>query len=436
MTAFISIQEAEQKADQEEQEVSIRGWVWRERGSNKLKFITLRDSTGVLQCVLTKDTVGEEKFAVADTVHIEASMTLTGTIKKDERAPTGYEMHVKDFEIIGECENFPITKDQSPEFLLDNRHLWIRSRKLQAVMKVKSTITESIHDFFRKKKYFEFYPPILQPSQCEGGSTLFEVKYYQDKTYLSQSWQLYAEAMIYSLEKIYCIAPAFRAEKSKTSRHLSEFWMAEMEGAWLTLHDVTENAKELVKYIIKQVLEKNGKEITFLKRDLETLKKAATAEYPTITYTKALELLKEKGMNVEWGKDLRTLEEDELMKHFDTPVVVTEYPKEVMAFYKPVKDKHAEKQVALCFDMLAPEGYGEIVGGSQRETSLEELKKHLEKQGEDPSNYEWYMDLRRYGSVPHAGYGMGVERVVAWICGLDNIKDAIGFPRTMLRKSP
>jgi asparaginyl-tRNA synthetase len=332
-------------------------------------------------------------------------------------------------------DSYPITKDQSVEFLADNRHLWIRSRRMQAIFKIRSTITGAIHEFFRSRGYYEYHAPILQPNACEGGSTLFEVNYFKNKMFLAQSWQLYAEAGVFSLEKIYNVSPTFRAEKSKTSRHLAEFWMAEMEGAWMKLEDVTEIAKEEIQFIVGQVLEKNGKELALLERDVTPLQIVAKKKFPTITYTEALKLLNEKcNMDVSWGKDLRTVEEEKLMTLFDTPVVVTEYPKEVMAFYKPVKEE--DPKVALCFDMLAPEGYGEIVGGSQRDTNVEEMIKALKEEGEDPTTYDWYFDLRKYGSVPHSGYGVGVERIIAWICGLDTVKDAIAFPRTMERFTP
>ncbi|MBW3000197.1 asparagine--tRNA ligase [Candidatus Woesearchaeota archaeon] len=414
--------------------VSIRGWVFRERGSSKLKFIVLRDVTGTIQCTINKAKVGDEQFKIASAVQVEASMRIHGTIKKDERAPGGYEIQVEKFDVVGWSDTFPITKDQSTEFLLDKRHLWMRSRKMTAIMKIRSTVFWAIHKFFRDKKYFEMAPPIFTPSACEGGSTLFEVKYYNDKVYLTQSWQLYAEAAIFGMENIYCISPCFRSERSKTSRHLSEFWMAEMEAAWLHLDDIVKIAKELVAFIVEKVVEENEDELKFLGQDVEKLKKIKLP-FKTITYTEALKILKEKSkMDVKWGKDLRTIEEDELMKHFDKPVVVTNYPKETMAFYKPADPK--DPKTALCFDMLAPEGYGEIIGGSERDTNLEALKESLEKEGEKLDNYDWYLDLRRYGSVPHSGFGLGVERVIAWICGLENIKDAIPFPRTMLRKMP
>jgi asparaginyl-tRNA synthetase len=296
-------------------------------------------------------------------------------------------------------------------------------------------VVGAIHKFFRERGYYEFDAPVLQPSQCEGGSTLFEVKYYDNKTYLSQSWQLYAEAAVFSLEKIYNMGPTFRAERSKTSRHLSEFWMAEMEVAWANLHDVTEIAKEEIKFILKEVLKHNKRELEILEQDIKKLERIAKSKFPTITYTDALNILKEKeNMKVEWGKDLRTIEEDKLMNHFDTPVVITNYPMEIMAFYKPKDPK--DPKTALCFDMIAPGGYGELVGGSQRSLNINEMKQRLKDIGEKVENYQWYFDLRRYGSIPHAGYGLGVERVVAWICGIGNIKDTIPFPRTVLRFKP
>lgn len=432
MVKYISIQEAMDKGSGK---VNIRGWIHRERGSNKIKFIVLRDSTNIIQCVIQKETVGEEKFQIIKKIQVEASIKLTGEIKKDDRAPTGYELQVDDFEVVGESDTYPITKDQSPEFLLDKRHLWIRSRKLTAIMKVRSTVAGAIHKFFRDRGYYEFDAPILQPNQCEGGSTLFEVKYYKEKTFLAQTWQLYAEAAIFSLEKIYNFGPTFRAEKSKTSRHLSEFWMAEMEAAWMELPELIETAKDEIKFIISEVLKHNKKELELLESDIEKLQKMVKKEWPTLTYDEVLKILKEKDtMEVEWGKDLRTIEEDTVMKHFDTPIVVTNYPKETMAFYK-AEDPDKPK-TALCFDMLAPDSYGEIIGGSQRDTDVNSIIKELKRDGEDPKNYEFYLDLRKYGSIPHSGYGVGVERIIAWICGLENIKDAIAFPRTMLRWSP
>ena len=432
MTKFLTVKEAMEKG---KGKVALRGWVWRERKSNAYAFIVLRDHTDVIQCVIEKDKVSKKIWEDTEKLLIESSLELEGIIKEEKRAPTGYEVHVDKLNVVQFAERFPIVKDQSPEFLLDNRHLWIRSRKMVAIMKIRSTVLGAIHKFFREKGYIEFTPPIFQPTQSEGGSTLFEVKYFKETTYLSQTWQLYAEAAVFALGKIYDVSPTFRAEKSKTSRHLTEFWMAEMEAAWMKLEEVTEIAKDEIRFIIKEVLKNNKEELTLLKRDTKVLEHYAKEKYPTITYDDALKILKDKyKMKIPWGKDLRTIEEDKITKHFGAPVVVTHYPTETMAFYKPPEKDNLK--TARCFDMLAPEGYVEIAGGSERSLDVKDMSKRLKAMGEDPKNYSWYFDLRKFGSVPHSGYGVGVERVVAWICGLENIKDAIPFPRTMLRKSP
>ncbi len=419
-------------------EVSIRGWIYRTRGSNKMLFLVLRDSTGIIQCVGSKADLGEDCFQDARAMNIESSVVVKGRVNVDERAPEGFEIHLTEVRAISPAERFPITKDQSEEFLRDNRHLWIRSRRMNAILKIRSTVTGAIHEFFRSKGYHEFTPPILTPNAAEGGSTLFEVKYYDRIIYLTQTWQLYAEAAIFSLERIYDVSPTFRAERSKTSRHLSEFWMAEMEAAWMGYREAIDVAIEEIKFVIRKVLEENRPELEVLEADPQRLKPLLEMEWPVITYTEALQILREKsGMDVEWGKDLRTIEEETLMEHFRTPVTVIQYPKEAMAFYKPIEeDADAPGPVAKCFDMIAPEGYGEIIGGSERDIDIDSLKNALLKEGEKVENYEWYLDLRRYGSVVHSGYGVGVERLIAWICGLDNIKDAIPFPRTLTRTTP
>jgi len=430
---FLTIDEALNKGSGN---VSLRGWVYRERKSNKFVFIVLRDESNIIQCVISKEK-NPKFFEEAEKLTIESSIKVSGELKKDERAPTGYEISpVSDLEIIQIAEPFPITAEQSRELLYDNRHLWLRSRKLNAVLKIRHTVVGAIHEFFRSHGYYEFDAPLFQPSMSEGGSTLFEVKYFDDdKVYLSQSWQLYAEAGIFSLGRIYNMGPTFRAEKSKTSRHLAEFWMAEMEAAWMQLDEVTEVAKDEIRFIIQQVLKNNRKELGLLERDIRLLEHYEKAEYPTIKYTDVLEILNTKyNMDVRWGKDLRTQEEAKIADHFKVPVVVTHYPVEIMGFYKPPSNDNPEE--ALCFDMLAPEGGLEIIGGSERSLLVDDMIKRLEADGEDPMQYDWYFDLRRYGSVPHSGYGLGVERVIQWICGLDNIKDAIAFPRTMMRKYP
>jgi asparaginyl-tRNA synthetase len=428
---YITIEEAVKKGSGK---VNLRGWVYRERKSNKFIFIVLRDETDIIQCVIAKKNA-PKVFEEAEKLTIESSLKISGEIKEDDRAPTGYEVAVNEIEIIQVAEPFPITEHQSPELLYDNRHLWLRSRQLSAILKIRHTIVGAIHQFFRDRGYFEFDAPIFQPSMSEGGSTLFEVKFFDDKVYLSQSWQLYAEAGIFSLGKIYNMGPTFRAEKSKTSRHLAEFWMAEMEAAWMKLDEVTEVAKDEIRFIIGEVLNNRRKELEILERDINLLEGYLKADYPTIKYAKALEILNsEYDMEVPWGKDLRTIEEAKIADHFKVPVVVTHYPTEIMGFYKPPSEENPNE--ALCFDMLAPEGYCEIIGGSERSLLVDNMKKRLNAEGEDPETYNWYFDLRKYGSVPHSGYGLGVERVISWICGLDNIKDAIPFPRTMLRKSP
>jgi len=415
--------------------IHLRGWIFRTRSSGNIVFTVIRDVTSTIQATIKKGNLPDNEFQDGKKALIESSVELEGIVKEDKRAPGGYELQVTKFNVINFAEPFPIVKDQSPEFLLDQRHLWIRSQKLSSILKIRSTVVGAIHKFFRDNGYYEFDAPILQPNQCEGGSTLFEVKYYDNKTYLSQSWQLYAEAAVFSLEKIYNMGPTFRAEKSKTSRHLSEFWMAEMEAAWMDLDEVTEVAKDEVKFILKEVLKYNKRELDVLEQDIKKLERVAEARFPTITYTEAIGILNKKAnMNIKWGKDLRTLEENKLMDYFDMPVVVTNYPIEIMAFYKPKDPK--DPKTALCFDMIAPGGYGEIVGGSQRSLDVKEMTRRLEEMGEKTDNYEWYFDLRKYGSVIHSGYGLGVERVVAWICGIDNIKDAIPFPRTVIRFSP
>ncbi|MCR4323671.1 MAG: asparagine--tRNA ligase [Nanoarchaeota archaeon] len=415
--------------------VSIHGWVYRERGSNKLKFIVLRDSTNIIQCVLKKEDFSDKEWESIGKVQIEASMELEGEIKEDKRAPTGFEVQVKKFNIIGESNNFPINKDLNEELLGDRRHLWLRSQKMTAIMKIRSTVLGAIHEYFRSKKFYEFNSPLIIPGGAEDGPTMFEIKYFDKKMNLAQTWQLYAEAALYSLEKIYCIAPSFRAEKSSTSRHLTEYWHTEMEVAWTSLNELMDYADEMVKFVISKVLKENKEELKILGRDIKKLEPSTKKKFPRMTYDEALKILKEKKkMNIPWGKDLRTIEEEKLIEDYDTPVFVTHYPKEAMAFYKP-KDPNNPK-TAVCFDMLAPEGNGELIGGSMRDTDIEELKKSLKTKGEDLEDYKFYFDIHSYGAVPHGGYGLGTERLIKWICGLDNIKDAIAFPRTPTRSSP
>ncbi len=428
---FISISEAMKKG---KGKVAVRGWIYRERGSNELKFLVIRDASDIIQVVLKKENF-KKQWGDIDKLQVEASVEIVGEIKEDKRAPTGYEISAEKINIVGLSDSFPINKDLNEELLGDRRHLWLRSRKMNAILKIRSTITGALHEFFRSKGFYEFQSPIIIPGGAEDGPTMFEVKYFDRKMYLAQTWQLYAEAAMYSLEKIYCIAPSFRAEKSKTSRHLTEYWHTEMEVAWATLPELMDYAEEMTKHVIKRVLENNKKDLEFLGRDWKKLEPSLKKKFPRIKYDEVLKILKtKKKMNVPWGKDLRTVEEDKFMEDHDTPVFVTNYPKEIMAFYKPRDPKNPK--TALGFDMLGPEENHELIGGSVRDTDLEELKKSLKAKGEKLEDYEYYFDIHSYGAVPHGGYGLGTERLIKWICGLETIKDAIGFPRTMTRWKP
>jgi len=416
--------------------IVLNGWVYRTRGSAKIRFVIIRDSTNILQCVVEKEKVSEEQFSYATKAQLESSVRIKGTIKKDDRAPTGFEVNVDDFELIGESKDFPINKgDETQEFLSDNRHLSLRSRKNTSIMKIRSTIFGAIHEYFRQNDFYEHQSPIFMSSQAEGGSTLFEVNYFGKPLYLAQTWQLHAEAMIFALEKIYCIAPSFRAEKSKTSRHLTEYWHAEMEIAWSTFDDIQNYGEGLIKHVVKKVLETNQDDLKTIQRNIDKLIPIIEKPFIRISYDEALKILKEKcDLEVEWGKDLRTIEEEKLTKLYDVPIICYNYPKKVKAFY--MKEVPNNPQVVQGCDFLAPEGYGEIIGGSQREENIDEIKKRLLEQGEELGKYEFYLDTRKYGSVPHGGFGLGVERIITWICGLENIKDSISFPRTMLRYTP
>jgi asparaginyl-tRNA synthetase len=432
-TEYITVQEALTKGSGE---VSLHGWVHRERGSKQLKFIVLRDSSEIIQCILKSEDFDEKTWDVIDKIQIEASVELKGIIVKDERAPTGYELKVSKFTLVGDSHEFPIQKDVSREHLAEQRHLWLRSRKMTAMLKIRSTVFGAIDEYFKKEGFYEYHSPIFQAVQCEGGSDLFHVDYFGKKdVFLAQTWQLYAEPAIFALEKIYTIAPSFRAEKSKTSRHLTEYWHAEMEMAWADFEEIIGYGEKLLKFIFTKVLDKHKKELEILGRDISKLTPIVEKPFIRMTYTEALQILKDKcGMEIEWGKDLRTIEEEKLSELYDVPVICTHYPKKVKAFYMTVAPDD-DKSVLGC-DFLAPEGYGEIIGGSQRESDIESVKQRLIEEGEDPSEYEFYLDTRRYGSVPHGGFGLGVERVIRWICGLDTIKDAIAFPRTMERYKP
>jgi len=417
----------------------IFGWIHRIRATGKIIFCVVRDHTGIIQIVVEKKVVGDEDFRRFKKAKIESSVIITGICRPDPRAPSGFELHANEVSIVNYADTFPITKDQSEEFLRDNRHLWLRSRKLTSAMKIRSTVFNAIHKFFRERGFYEWSPPMTTPNDSEGGSDLFTIQFYDKEMYLTQSWQLYAETALFSLEKIYDIAPSWRAEKSRTPRHLAEFWQAEMEAIWYDLDDLVNCAEEEIKFIIKMVLDFNRDDLKVLNARIEDLENIVSKPFVRMTYDEAVELLKnKKNMDVKWGKDLRTIEENELTALFDTPVIVTHYPKNAMAFYKPIDKEitNTPEPVARCFDVLAPWAYGEIIGGSERGLDINELINSLEMFGEKKENYKWYLDTRLYGSVPHGGYGMGADRVVRWICNLENIIDAIPFPRTLRRYIP
>ncbi len=414
-------------------EITLRGWIYRKRRMGKLIFIVLRDSTDIIQCVVEKKTIGDDKFKYLDKIGVESSIIVRGIIKKEPRAPTGYEMHVSDVEIVGPSFNFPISKDKSDEFLLDNRHLWIRSREMNAILKIRDTIFGAIHEFFRSNGYYETQGPMFVTGAVEGGSTLFEVPYFDKKAYLTQSSQFYLETLIFSLEKVYTIAPSFRAEKSRTRRHLTEYWHAEAEAAWYHNDDMMCDEEEMIVHIIQRVLEKRLKELKMLGRDIEFLKNI-DKPFERMRYEKLVEFAQEHGIEMKYGDDLGADEETAITKNFDKPVFITHYPIEIKPFYH--RPDPENPKVVLCHDLLAPEGYGEIIGGGERIYELEVLLKRLREENLNPEDYYWYVDLRKYGSVPHSGFGLGVDRLVWWIAGLSHIKYAIPYPRTIRRVRP
>ncbi len=417
-------------------EVTLRGWLYNRRSSGKVHFLLIRDGTGLCQCVASKADLGDEAFAAADHLGQESSLEVTGVAREDKRAPGGIELTLKGFRLIEGANDYPITpKEHGVAFLLDLRHLWVRSARQHAILRIRSEVEAAARDFFHERGFVLFDAPILTPTSCEGTTNLFEIDYFRErKAYLTQSGQLYAEAGALAFGKVYCFGPTFRAEKSKTRRHLTEFWMVEPEVAFFTLDEDMQLAEDFVSSIVARVLDRRREELKVLERDITLLEKAATTPYPRITYDEALARLKAKGFEVRWGDDLGGDEETALSAEFDRPVLVHRYPAECKAFY--MKRDPARPKVALCVDMLAPEGYGEIIGGGQREDDYETLKGRIVAHGLPLEPFNWYLDLRRYGSVPHAGFGMGIERAVSWICGIHHVREAIPFPRMMERIEP
>ena len=412
--------------------VKTRGWVYRLRELGDKIFIVLRDSTGIIQIVAEKASISDEKLKG---LGIEASLTVQGYVKEDIRAPGGKEIKADYVEVVGPSHKFPITKDASPEFLLDVRHLWLRSRKMNAILKIRDTVFEAVHEYFRKNGYYEVQCPMFITAAVEGGSTLFELEYVdkKKKVYLTQSSQFYLEALIFSLEKVYTIAPSFRAEKSRTRRHLTEFWHAEAEVAWLDFEGIVKVEEELITYVVKKVLEKRIEELEYLKRNIDLLENIKPPFY-RVSYDEAIDILRKKGFDIKWSEDLGADEERALTLEFDKPIVLYGFPEEAKAFYHKNDPKRPE--VTLAGDVLAPEGYGEIIGGGERISDEKQLIDKIYRFGLDPKDYEWYIDLRRYGSVPHSGFGLGMDRLVMWIGGLPHIVEAIPFPRTIRRIYP
>ncbi len=416
------------------QTVTLKGWLYNKRSSGKLVFLQLRDGTGIIQCVVFKGDVSEEIFNLADGLTQESSITVTGVVKEDKRSPLGFELGVKDVTLIQAAKDYPISnKEHGTAFLMDNRHLWLRSSRQVAILKIRDEIIFAIREYFRNNGFTLVDSPILTPAACEGTSTLFETDYFGQKAYLSQSGQLYAEAGAMALGKVYCFGPTFRAEKSKTRRHLTEFWMVEPEVAFNDLDDDMDLAEDFICYIVQKVLQNRQAELKILERDitkLENIKKP----FPRISYTEAIEILNQKGNPTEWGGDIGGDEETVISQNFDRPVMIHRYPAAIKAFY--MKRDPQDLKLALAVDVIGPEGYGEIIGGSVREESYDTLVARIKEQGLPPEAFDWYLDLRKYGSVPHAGFGMGIERMVAWVCGLHHVRETIPFARLMDRLKP
>ena len=412
-------------------EVTLNGFVNSVRKGKNNVFIMLRDPSGLIQCVSHSS---DDSFQDVNKITRESTIKLTGTVKKDQRAEGGYEIHIKELSIYSIAEPYPLKKGHKKVFLFDNRHLWIRSPKTTAIMKIRSTVFSSIHKFFDSNGFYEIQSPSFVGGSVEGGSTLFETQYFNRKAYLTQSWQLYAEAMVNSLWKIYTVAPSFRAEKSRTWRHLTEFWHAEAEMAFKTNDDVIDTEEKLIKFIVKNVLSENSGELELLKRDISVLENVVNKPFLRMRYEEIIDLANQNGLKLEYGADLGADEERIITSKLDVPVFSMNYPIELKPFYhKP--DPKDPKHV-LCNDLLAPEGYGEIIGGGQRVDDKETLIKRLKEEGLNEKDYEWYIDLRRYGAIPHSGFGLGVDRLVMWICKLPHIMYVVPFPRTPRRLNP
>lgn len=419
--------------------VTLQGWLYNKRSSGKLHFLQLRDGTGVIQCVVFKGDVSPEIFEAADKVSQESSIQVTGVVKEDTRSKLGFELGVTDFKVLGESVEYPISpKEHGVAFLMDHRHLWLRSSRQNAIIRIRAEIIRAVRNYFDNNGFTLVDAPIFTPNACEGTSNLFETDYFEEKAYLTQSGQLYMEAAAAAFGKAYCFGPTFRAEKSKTRRHLTEFWMVEPEVAFMDLYEDMDLAEDFVCYIVEQVLKNRRAELEVLERDiskLESIKKP----FPRITYDEAIELIRTHGpeeehKNFPWGEDFGGDEETIISSQFDKPVFIHHYPTEIKAFY--MKPDPANPKYALNVDMIAPEGYGEVIGGGQREDDLDVLVSKIQAHNLPLEAFNWYLDVRKYGSFPHAGFGLGIERTVSWICGLHHVRETIPFPRLMDRLSP
>jgi len=418
----------------QDKQATISGWLYNIRSSGKLKFLLVRDGTGIIQAVISKNDVGEEVFQRCENLTQESSIQVTGKVVEDKRAPGGYELQISHIEIFHIAEEYPITpKEHGTTFLMDHRHLWLRSSRQNAILKVRHEIIAACRAFFDNRGFVLLDAPIFTPAACEGTSTLFETDYFGSKAYLTQSGQLYMEAGAMAFGKVYCFGPTFRAEKSKTRRHLTEFWMIEPEVAYCDLDGDMDLAEEFVEYVVQRTLHERKEELKILERDTTRLEKV-TRPFPRISYDEAVKIIKESGLDFEDGNDFGGTDETVVSEKYDKPVMVHRYPAAIKAFY--MKNDPENPSKALCVDMLAPEGYGEIIGGGQREDSLEILKEKIFKHNLPLEAFDWYLDIRKYGSVPHAGFGLGIERTVSWICGLNHVRETIPFPRLMHRLQP
>jgi asparaginyl-tRNA synthetase len=422
-------------ARHEGEDILLKGWLYSRRSSGKLHFLQIRDGTGTVQGVMFKGDVSPELFAAADKLPQEASIMALGTVRKDPRSPIGYEVALKDLTLVQAAEEYPISpKDHGVAFLMEHRHLWLRSARQHAILRVRHTLVKAIRDYFDDHGFTLLDAPILTPAACEGTSTLFEVPYFDQTAYLTQSGQLYGEAGAMALGKIYVFGPTFRAEKSKTRRHLTEFWMVEPEVAYMDLAGDMDLAEDLLVSVVARVLGRHERELKeILERNLDPLR-AVQKPFPRSTYSEAVERIKGAGHPMNWGDDIGGDEETVLANQFDRPVIVHRYPGSLKAFY--FKRDPLDEKLALGIDVLAPEGYGEIVGGGQREDDLKKLEANIEAQGMPREAFGWYLDLRRWGSVPHAGFGLGVERTLGWLCGLHHVRETIPFARTIERLAP